>query len=85
MELRSAVDLHFDNFTTRLKAKYPDLTNDDIDYCCLYLLGLKDADVSALMQKEYSTIRYRRSKIKNILKTDISITEALYNSTNLQI
>ena len=26
---------------------YPELTDDDINYCCLYLLGLKDADVSA--------------------------------------
>lgn len=83
MELRMAVNLHYDDFTIRLKDKYTELTNDDIDYCCLYLLGLKDADVSALMQKEYSTIRYRRSKIKTILKTDRNLTEALYNATHL--
>ena len=85
MELRAAVNLHYDNFTIRLKDKYTELTNDDIDYCCLYLLGLKDAEVSALMQKEYSTIRYRRSKIKTILKTDKNITEALYNLTQSSI
>ena len=83
MELRAAVNLHYDNFTIRLKDKFPELTNDDIDYCCLYLLGLKDADVSALMQKEYSTIRYRRSKIQTILKTDKNLTEVLYNLTQL--
>ena len=85
MELRAAVNLHYDNFTIRLKDKFTELTNDDIDYCCLYLLGLKDADVSAIMQKEYSTIRYRRSKIKTILKTDKNLTEALYNLTQSSI
>ena len=83
MGLRAAANLHYDNFTIRLKDKFPELTNDDIDYCCLYLLGLKDADVSALMQKEYSTIRHRRSKIKTILNTDKNLTEALYNLTRL--
>jgi len=83
IELRAAVNLHYDNFTIRLKDKFPELTNDDIDYCCLYLLGLKDADVSALMQKEYSTIRYRRNKIQTILKTDKNLTEVLYNLTQL--
>ena len=83
VELRAAVNLHYNNFTIRLKDKFPELTNDDINYCCLYLLGLKDTDVSALMQKEYSTIRYRRSKIKKILKTDKSLTIALYNLNNL--
>ena len=83
MLLRDAVDRHYDNFTIRLKDRFPELTSDDIDYCCLYLLGLKDSDVSAFMQKEYSTIRYRRNKIKNILKTDKKITEALYILTNV--
>jgi hypothetical protein len=32
----------------------PNLSNGDLTYCCLYLLGLSDADVSALMQKEYA-------------------------------
>ncbi len=79
MELRAAVDLHYENFTIRLKDKFPELSNDDIDYCCLYLLGLKDADVSALMQKEYSNVCRRNRKIRTILQTKHSITESLYN------
>ena len=43
--LRDAVDRHYDNFTQALEKKYPKLTIDDIDYCCLYLLGLKDAEI----------------------------------------
>ena len=79
MELRAAVNLHYENFTIRLKDKFPELSNDDIDYCCLYLLGLKDADVSALMQKEYSNVCRRNRKIRTILQTKHSITESLYN------
>lgn len=83
MELRAAVNLHYDNFTIRLKDKFPELTNDDIDYCCLYLLSLKDSDVSALMQKEYSNVCRRNRKIRTILKSKNSITEALYNFASL--
>ena len=83
VELRTAVNLHYDNFTIRLKDKYPELTNEDIDYCCLYLLGLKDADVSALMQKEYSNICRRNRKIRTIFKSKNNITESLYNLASL--
>lgn len=49
MALREAADRHFGQFTSRLAKAYPELTRGDLDYCCLYLLGLSDADVSALM------------------------------------
>ena len=83
VELRTAVNLHYDNFTIRLKDKFPELSNDDIDYCCLYLLGLKDADVSALMQKEYSNVCRRNRKIRTIFKSKNNITESLYNLASL--
>ena len=84
MELREAVNLHYDSFTIRLRNKYPELTDYDIDYCCLYLLGLKDADVAALMQKEYSNVCRRNRKIRKIIKSNNGLTETLYNLTNLQ-
>ncbi|MBR7021972.1 MAG: hypothetical protein IKI09_00685, partial [Bacteroidales bacterium] len=40
MALREAADRHFGQFTSRLAKAYPDLTKGDLDYCCLYLLGL---------------------------------------------
>ncbi|MBO7460208.1 MAG: hypothetical protein J6T53_04840, partial [Bacteroidales bacterium] len=83
VELRTAVNLHYNNFTIRLKDKYPKLTNEDIDYCCLYLLGFKDADVSALMQKEYSNVCRRNRKIRTILESKNNITESLYNLASL--
>ena len=83
--LKASINLmHYENFTIRLRNKYPELTDYDIDYCCLYLLGLKDADVAALMQKEYSNVCRRNRKIRKIIKSNNGLTETLYNLTNLQ-
>ena len=77
MMLRDAVDRHYDNFTQRLCKTYPDLTINDIDYCCFYLLGLKDADISALIQRAYPTVYQRSQKLKNIFNTPESLQSAI--------
>ena len=70
LALRVAADCHFEQFTVRLKKAYPELTHGDLDYCCLYLLGLSDADVAALMQRAYNTVSERNGKIRRILGND---------------
>lgn len=70
LDLRLAVDRHFGQFTARLKKAYPELTNSDLDYCCLYLLGLTDADIAALMQRTYNTVFERKSKMRKIFGSD---------------
>ena len=70
LDLRMAADRHFSQFTLRLRKAYPKLTNIDIDYCCLYLLNLTYADVSALMQRAYNTIVERDSKIQKIFGSE---------------
>jgi predicted negative regulator of RcsB-dependent stress response len=77
MALREAADRHFGQFTSRLAKAYPELTRGDLDYCCLYLLGLSDADISALMQKAYPTISQRSRKIKAILGKNSPLPIAL--------
>ncbi|MCQ2301913.1 MAG: hypothetical protein MJZ94_04725 [Bacteroidales bacterium] len=76
LELCLAADRHFGNFTIRLKENYPALTQGDLDYCCLYLLGITDADVAALMQRDYSTIVARNNKMRKVLgsKCKLSVT-----------
>ena len=70
LDLRLAVDRHFGQFTLRLRKAYPKLTNIDIDYCCLYLLSLTHADVSALMQRAYNTVVERDSRIQKIIGSE---------------
>lgn len=70
LDLRLAVDRHYGQFTARLKKAYPELTNSDLDYCCLYLLGLTDADIAALMQRTYNTVFERNGKIRKIFGSE---------------
>ena len=77
MMLRDAVDRHYNSFTQLLSKTYPELTFDDLDYCCLYLLGLKEADIAALMQRAYPTVCQRSRKIKRIFNTKESLQSAI--------
>ena len=77
MALREAADRHYNQFTSRLAKAYPDLTRGDLDYCCLYLLGLSDADVAALMQKAYPTVSHRARKMKAVFKSEAPLPTTL--------
>ena len=79
MALREAADRHFNQFTVRLAKAYPNLTKGDFDYCCLYLLGLSDADISALMQRAYNTVSERSRKLKSIFGSEEPISVTLRN------
>ena len=84
--LHGAANRHFSHFTERLAQAYPDLTKSDLDYCCLYLLGLTDADIAALMQRAYNTVNERNSKLRRIFgsKSTISVTlQAIANETTI--
>ena len=76
--LREAANRHYDHFIVRLVQTYPDITKSDLDYCCLYLLDLTDADISALMQRAYNTVNERNSKLKKILGCQNTISVALH-------
>ena len=82
ISLREAADHHFGLFTICLSKAYPKLTNSDLDYCCLYLLGLSDADISALMQKAYPTVSQRSRKIKAILGNNSPLPMTLRGIAN---
>ena len=82
MALREAADRHFNQFTVRLAKAYPNLTKGDLDYCCLYLLGLSDADISALMQRAYATVSERSRKIKTVFGTKEPLSVALMSFAN---
>ena len=82
LDLRLAVDRHFGQFTVRLKKAYPGLTNSDLDYCCLYLLGLTDADIAALMQRTYNTVFERNGKMRKIFGSENPLPITLMGIAN---
>jgi len=65
-----------------LKKAYPELTKGDLDYCCLYLLGLTDADIAALMQKAYSTVSDRSRKLKAFFDKDEPLSTSIFSFAN---
>lgn len=80
--LCEAVDSHFPSFTANLQQHYPELTNDDPTYCYLYLLGLTEAQISALMQKSYTAVSDRSRKLRKIFGTDQTPSVTLRNMTH---
>ena len=82
LALRDAVDKHYDYFTLKLVENYPKLSYDDINYCCLYLLGLKDADISAMMQRAYPSVCQRNRKLKSIFNSTNQIPFILWSMIN---
>ena len=84
-DLREATDRHYAQYTLRLRETYPELSNIDIDYCCLYLLNLTNADVAALMQLAYNTVVERKSKIQKIINPGKPLSIALMEIANCDI
>ena len=79
LALRLAADRKMDRFTVRIRKRFPDLNDDDVTYCCFYLLGLSEADISALMQKAYPTVSERKRKIKRIIGEENDLLFSLRN------
>ena len=80
--LRVAADRHFQQYTIRLKKAHPELTKGDLDYCCLYLLGLTDADVAALMQRAYNTVSERNSKLRKVFGDENALPVTMQGIAN---
>ena len=79
LELRVAADQHFDQITKRLLNQYAALNNDDINHCCLCLLGLEEAAISALTQKSYTAVCDRNRKLKRLFGTNGELSVYLRN------
>ena len=85
LALREAADVHFEQFTTRLKKEYPALTKGDIDYCCIYLLGVEETDVAALMQRAFNTVCERSRKLKSIFGSEEPLSITLRKIAKLNV
>ena len=79
LDLRNAVQKHLPRFVSYIRRQYPKLTDNDMDCCCLVLLGLNEADISAMMQRAYTTVCDRSRKISRIIGTNDSLYHTLRN------
>ena len=69
--LIDAIDLHTHGFTSYLQQMCPALTEEDVYFCCLHLLGLKASQIAVIVEQDRSNI-YKRQKA--LLKNKFKIT-----------
>lgn len=64
--LVNAVDAVFPKFSVRLIEMYPRLNRSDVEYCCMYILGVTEIQAAALTGKTYQAVWKRSLKLHNI-------------------
>ena len=69
-ELYLTIDLLFDNFTKRLKAAYPDITESDLQYCCLFKAGFSIRQVAVMMGVAPTSVSRKKLKIREHMHLD---------------
>lgn len=77
VELVKAVNGSFDDLTTILVKNYPRLTSNDIRYCCLFFLNLKQKEVAALMGISQSGINQKHRRLQQVFGTNDSVSSFL--------
>lgn len=73
IQLVHAANSCFNNFSLRLTNEYPGLTTGDVRHCALVLLGMNDAEISALEGVSYSGTNRRTNKIMGIFNTNVGL------------
>lgn len=73
--LRNNTDACFDNFTRRLRTTYPQLTDEEIDFCCLVKMELP----LAILAEIYHIAKGSISRKKMRLKEKIGITDSSFD------
>lgn len=79
MQLMDAADRNLNHFPQNLKKQYPSLGATDIRYCCLYLLGLNEAQIAALVQRSYQSVWTRAKEMKAVFGNDNDLADTLIN------
>jgi len=74
-ELKTYVDMEFDNFTVRLNEKHPTLTENDVFISCLLIAEFETGMIATILNVQTDSINKQRYRLRTKLK--------LSNSDNL--
>jgi hypothetical protein len=85
LALRNAAEQNLPRFISSIHKQYPNLTDNDMDYCYLILLGLNEAEISALLQKAYTTVCDRCRKISRIIGATGSLYYTLHEMLSVHL
>ena len=57
-------DAVFDNFTVRLRQRFPSLNEEDIRYCCMVRMHLSQAEIAGVVCLEKDSVKKRLKRIR---------------------
>ena len=76
--LVNAVDAVFPKFSVRIIEMFPRLKRCDVQYCCLYILGITEVQAAALTGKTYQAVWTRSLKLHEIFNNKSSLQIVLH-------
>lgn len=83
-ELIASVDNALDGAISRLRRDYPKLTESDMQFAILSIIGASDNDMSILLNVQKQTIYHRRQIVRKHVNPDISDIDAWLRAYVLQ-
>ena len=75
-ELIASVDTALDGAISRLRKDYPDLTESDMQFAILTIIGASDPDMGILLNVKKQTIYHRRQIVRKHVNPDIDDIDA---------
>lgn len=63
-DIRKTVDKSYDNFTRRLLVSFPELSEKDINFCCLVKIGVSIKDLSDIYCISRTSISRKKQRMK---------------------
>jgi len=75
-ELIASVDSALDGAVSRLRSDYPQLTESDMQFAILSIIGASDSDMGILLNVQKQTIYHRRQIVRKHVSSDIDDIDA---------
>ena len=75
-ELIASIDKALDGAISRLRADYPELTESDMQFAILSIIGASDNDMSIVLNVQKQTIYHRRQIVRKHVNPDIDDIDA---------
>jgi len=83
-ELIVIVNKLYDGFANRLQMKYGELTQEEIQYCCLLKIKMKPKQIAAIFKIKPDNVYKRKQRIKEKIGLENSKLEDLLNELEFE-
>jgi len=71
-DILTLIDLEMPGYLTRLRARYPKLTQQDIALCCLLISGFESGMIATIFDVKIETINKQRYRLRSRLHMENS-------------